>query len=413
MVAWRGTGAGDANAGRTRRKERECFMDVYLRQLETAVPPTAYSQEFIEARMEQWARNERQVRYLRQIYRRSSIDKRHSVIADFMTPEPRELYRFTADGHLNNPGSAERNAVFVRHARPMAVALARRCLARCPGVEARDVTHVITVSCTGFSNPGLDYHLVRELELSPATQRYQLGFMGCYAALPALRMARQFCEADPHAVVLVLSLEFCTLHLHPYGTMDEMLANSLFADGAGCALVSAVPPPPGQPAFRLEASASALIPQGEQDMAWTVGDHGFDIVLSSYVPGLIGAGIGEALAPLLGAQGLTVGDVAWWAVHPGGKAIVDKVEQGLGLRPAQVAASREVLRRYGNMSSATVLFVLEQLLAEPAAANGDRVCAIAFGPGLTVESLVLAYQGVPTAPTPRDTRAIAQTVGLT
>jgi predicted naringenin-chalcone synthase len=125
-----------------------------------------------------------------------------------------------------------------------------------------------------------------------------------------------------------------------------------------------------------------------------VGDHGFDIVLSSYVPKILGAGIRDVMAPLLGGQGLEEADIAWWAVHPGGRAILDKVESGLGLRPEQVAVSREVLRRYGNMSSATVLFVLKDLLAAPTAKAGDRVCAMAFGPGLTVESVVLELQGV-------------------
>lgn len=369
----------------------------YLRHLETAVPPTAYSQEFVEARMEKWAKTERQVRYLRQIYRHSSIDKRHSVVSDFMTPEPSELYRITADGRINNPDSSERNAMFVKHARPMAVELARRTVANCPGLAAADVTHVITVSCTGFFNPGMDYYVVRDAGLSPTVQRYQLGFMGCYAAIPALRMARQFCEADPQAVVLVLCLELCTLHLHPYGSMDDMLANSLFADGASCAVVSGRPPPEGAAAYRFGEFASSIIPQGEKDMAWTVGDHGFDIVLSSYVPKILGAGIRDVMAPLLGGQGLQESDIVWWAVHPGGRAILDKVESGLGLRPEQVAVSREVLRRFGNMSSATVLFVLKDLLATPAAKTGDRVCAMAFGPGLTVESVVLELQGVKVA----------------
>jgi len=380
-----------AHSTSSEQATRDSVMSIFVRHLETAVPATAYAQEYIEARMLGWAATERQRRILRQVYRNSGIDRRHSVVSDFMSPAPQELYQVGADGAVDNPGTAARNAFFVKHARVMAVDLTRRALANCPGLEAGDVTHVITVSCTGFSNPGLDYAIVRELGLAPSVQRYQLGFMGCYAAIPALRMAHQFCAADPAAVVLVVCLEFCTVHLHPRGGLDDMLANAIFADGAACAIVSARPPPAGSVVLSLEGFASTLIPEGEKDMAWTVSDHGFDITLSSYVPKLIADAIHDFVDPLLAAQRLQGSDIAYWAVHPGGRAIVDKVAEGLGLRPAQVAASREVLRRYGNMSSPTVLFVLQELW-RTAARPGDRILAMAFGPGLTVESGLLRLQ---------------------
>lgn len=377
-------------------------MTVYLRHIETCVPETSYRQEYIEARMQAGARTDRQRRLMRQVYRHAGIDKRHSVIRDFMQPAPRELYRVDADGQIDDPRTGERNACFVKHARPMAVQLARRALAACPDISAADVTHVITVSCTGFANPGLDYFIVRELGLAPDVQRYQLGFMGCYAAIPALRMAAQFCAATPRAVVLVVCVELCTLHLHPRGGPDDMLANALFADGAAGTLVTARPPPAGVRALGLGEFASALVPEGEGDMAWSIGDHGFDIVLSSYVPRIIGGVIHQLVDPLLARHRMAAADVKFWAVHPGGRAILDKVEQGLALAPAQLAASRAVLRAYGNMSSATVLFVLRELWDQPDAATGDRVVAMAFGPGLTVESAVLIYVGqamlAPTSP---------------
>ncbi|MCE9613427.1 MAG: type III polyketide synthase [Lentisphaerae bacterium] len=368
-------------------------MPALIHHIETLVPETAYSQAFIEARMRQWARTERQQRVLRQIYRHTSIDKRHSVVSDFVSAAPRELYRIDADGQVDNPRTGERNAFFVKHARPMAVELARRALAACPHIAPALVTHVITVSCTGFSNPGMDYHVVRELGLAASVQRYQLGFMGCYAALPALRMAAQFCAADPCAVVLVVCVELCTLHLHPRGTVDDMLANALFADGAACAVVSGRPAAEGARALALGEFASALVTEGESEMAWSIGDNGFDIVLSAYVPKIIGGVIRELVAPVLRTQSLAPGDVAHWAVHPGGRAIVDKVEAGLGLAPEQVAASREVLRRYGNMSSATVLFVLRELWTSPAVRPGEHIFAMAFGPGLAVESALLEVRG--------------------
>jgi predicted naringenin-chalcone synthase len=272
----------------------------------------------------------------------------------------------------------------------MSVEVARRAMGQCRGITSADVTHVITTTCTGFSSPGPDYHIVREVGMRPSTQRYALGFMGCYAALPALRMAWQFCQADPSAVVLVVSVELCSLHLHFEDGMDSLLANALFADGAAAAIVSAREPCAGRSAYRLDSFASALIPGAEKDMAWRIGDKGFEITLSTYVPDVIGANIRSLIEPTLAASGLLVKDIGRWAVHPGGKAILDKVQNELQLTPGQTQASRDVLHRYGNMSSATSLFVLKELLdAGPLEAADGRVCAIAFGPGLTVESAIL------------------------
>ncbi|MBP2690183.1 MAG: chalcone and stilbene synthase domain protein, partial [Deltaproteobacteria bacterium] len=188
---------------------------------------------------------------------------------------------------------------------------------------------------------------------------------------------------------LVMCLELCSLHLQLNGSEDSLLANSLFADGAGAAIVSAREPGPGTPAYRMAGFRSALVPAGEQDMAWRIGDQGFDIALSSYVPKLIGSNIRELVGPALAAGGLSLSDIGTWAVHPGGKAIIDQVQRTLGLSDDQVGASREVLRLRGNMSSATILFVLEEILKRPAGKGRERVCAVAFGPGLTVETAIL------------------------
>jgi predicted naringenin-chalcone synthase len=272
----------------------------------------------------------------------------------------------------------------------MSVEVARRALAQCPGATPAEITHVITATCTGFSNPGPDYYIVREVNLRPSTQRYALGFMGCYAALPALRMAWQFCQADPAAVVLVVSVELCSLHLHFEDGLDSLLANAIFADGAAAAIVSAREPPGGRNSFRLDSFASALIPGAEKDMAWRIGDKGFEMTLSTYVPDIIGASIRSLIEPALAASGLGVADIGRWAIHPGGKAILDKVQSELCLTAEHIQASRDVLHRYGNMSSATSLFVLKEMLAgNSREARDRRVCAIAFGPGLTVETAIL------------------------
>jgi predicted naringenin-chalcone synthase len=189
--------------------------------------------------------------------------------------------------------------------------------------------------------------------------------------------------------VLILCLELCSLHIQLGDREDQLLANALFADGAAATLVNARPPAAGRPALRLERFASALVPEGESDMAWSIGDRGFDIALSSYVPKILGANIAGVVDHLLTDSGFAREQIGTWAVHPGGKSILDQIERSLSLRPEQLAPSREVLKNFGNMSSATVLFVLRALLENPAAA-GDRICSMAFGPGLTVEMALLS-----------------------
>ena len=361
----------------------------WIHRIETVLPEFSFSQEAASAQMQEWAADERTRRIIRALYRQSGIERRHSVVTNFAVKGDDGFFGPGPDGARHEPGTAARNDIFARESRRLSVGLARRILDGGPGVGPGDVTHVVTVSCTGFYNPGPDYYIVTELGIPPSAQRYHLGFMGCYAALPALRMAAQFCEANPQAVVLVMCIELCSLHLQLKGDEDNLLANSLFSDGAAAAIVSARAPDPGRAAYRIGDFHSALVTSGEQDMAWRIGDHGFDIALSSYVPKIIGANIRAFVEPSLARSGLAPGDIATWAVHPGGKAIIDQVQGSLGLDPGQVRASRDVLRNYGNMSSATILFVLRDVLREGPGEDVDGVCALAFGPGLTVEMAVL------------------------
>lgn len=366
------------------------MRSVYIRSIETLVPRNAYPQSFAEEKALARVSTERERRLVRRVYRNSGIETRHSVLADFFADGPDNLFRAGGEGMPGapepEPGTGARNDRYIRESRGLAVDVARRALAS-SGHAAGDVTHVVTVSCTGFSNPGIDYFVVRDLGLKSSVARFALGFMGCYAAIPALRMARDFCLADPAAVVMVVSVELCSLHLHAEDGLDALLANAIFADGAAAAIVSAREPDDGS-VLRMDGFASAIIPEGEKDMSWRIGDKGFEIALSTYVPDLIGRNLQALLIPVLAGEGTRLREINIWAIHPGGKAILDKVEKELSLAPGQLRASREVLRRYGNMSSATILFVLETLLGEKS--EPARVCAMAFGPGLTVESALLS-----------------------
>ncbi|MEJ1086761.1 type III polyketide synthase [Microbacterium sp. Mu-80] len=370
----------------------------HLRSLQTIVPDTELVQDDVR---DVFAAQPDLGRLAKRIvsasFNGSGIDTRYTVLGE-LTHEASDSPDFfdSASGLLLSPGTKTRNELYVREATKLFVEAARRAIDADPELGAADITHVITVSCTGFHAPGPDYAIVRALDLADSVQRYHLGFMGCYASMPALRAAAQFCEADPEAVVLVVSVELCTLHLRSSEDPDMIVASSLFADGAAAGLVTARPHPAGAPALVLEGFHTALATDGERDMAWTIGDEGFEMILSTAVPQIIGDSIQTALRPLFtesddlaaAFDDGTIGEqVAHWAIHPGGRSILDKVQERLHLSDEQLHPARDVLRTCGNMSSATVLFVLQSILA--GAADGERVAAMAFGPGLTAESALM------------------------
>lgn len=374
---------------------------VQLRSLQTMVPDVLLDQEIVrDVFAGQPGLSRLAKRLVTASFNGSGIQTRHTVLEELSleaeTSDP--LFYDRESGELLSPGTKARNEIYIREADRLYIEVARRALEADPDLSAADVTHVVTVSCTGFHAPGPDYEIVRALGMSDSVERYHLGFMGCYAAMPALRAARQFCLADPDAVVLVVSVELCTLHLRSAEDPDMIIASSLFSDGAAAGLVTARSFDSSVPAFSLDRFRTAIAPQGEKDMAWTIGDSGFEMVLSTAVPQIIGESIRTALHPLWSDDDELaaafdddrIGDpVVHWAIHPGGRSILDKVQERLHLSDEQLHPAREILREYGNMSSATVLFVLRHILESAEARAGDRVAAMAFGPGLTAESAML------------------------
>jgi predicted naringenin-chalcone synthase len=222
------------------------------------------------------------------------------------------------------------------------------------------------------------------LNLNKSVQRYNIGFMGCYAAFPALRLAHAICRSAPDAAVLIVAIELCTLHAQLKDDSDSLRSGALFADGAAAVVVSAKDPAPNSKVLGLDHFESTLMPDSEHDMAWTIGDTGFEMVLSQYIPRIIESNIRAIVEPLLARRHMHISDVDHWAVHPGGRAVLDKIESSLGL-DHRLEDSRNVLKQYGNMSSATVLFVLKRILEKPAARARESVVSMAFGPGLTAE----------------------------
>ncbi|MHA7288460.1 type III polyketide synthase [Arthrobacter sp. MDT3-24] len=368
-------------------------MTVYVRSLETAVPPTVLVQtEARDVFAAQPGLTRLGSRLVSTCFDSAAIDTRHTAVEEmtmaFRSDDPQFFDPST--GLLLNPTTKVRNEFFAREVTKLFIESARAAVDACPDLSLLDITHVITVSCTGFFNPGPDYKIVRALGLDPAVQRYHLGFMGCYAAFPALRAAKSFCEADPQAVVLVVCAELCSLHVRTSNDPDTIMGSALFADGAAAAIITARNDPDAPALMQLDHFETVLTPVGEESMAWNIGDHGFEMVLGNYVPHIIDDHIIGALAPLLtrdpSLRGLPYRDIRHWAIHPGGRSILDKVQTRLELTDEQLVPARDTLRDYGNMSSATVLFVLRHILEQPPVEGEERICSMAFGPGLTVET---------------------------
>lgn len=375
-------------------------MTVILRSLETAVPDTIMVQPQVrDVFAAQPGLTRLGQRLVGAAFDSSGIETRYTAVRELTLDETSENPVFFDREELRilTPSTKTRNEVYAEEGTKLFVEAARKALEAAPGIEAADVTHVVTVSCTGFFAPGPDYKVVRALDLKPSVQRYHLGFMGCYAAFPALRSAKAFCDADPDAVVLVISAELCSLHVRSSNNPDTIVGSSLFADGAAAAIISARDIALDGPALTLDHFETVLTPVGEESMAWNIGDEGFEMVLGTYVPHIIDDHIVGALEPLLARddslKGLDYSDIEHWAIHPGGRSILDKVEAKLGLTPEQLVPARETLRDYGNMSSATVMFVLKNILDQPATDGNNRICSMAFGPGLTVETALLTRIG--------------------
>jgi predicted naringenin-chalcone synthase len=367
-------------------------MAVTLRSLEVAVPDTVLIQEDVrDVFAAQPGLSDLAIRLIRAAFNSSGIERRYSVVEEMSFSAAVDSPQFfdPVTRRILNPSTGVRNDVYVREAPKLFVEAAAAAIKECEGIEPADVTHVITVSCTGFCAPGPDYRVVRDVGLEPSVERYHLGFMGCYAAFPAIRQAKAICESDAEAIVLIVSGELCSIHVRVADSPDTILGSSLFGDGAAAAIITGRDLGPGR-ALQLDHFETLLTPVGEEAMAWTVGDHGFEMVLGSYVPKIVGEHITEALAPLLAQdpslEGCEYRDIDHWAIHPGGRSILDKVERRLRLDAEQLVPSRSVLRDFGNMSSATVLFVLKEIFERPDFAAGERICGMAFGPGLTVES---------------------------
>lgn len=362
-------------------------MAAYIQNIDTVVPEHFFEQDFLRDKMKIYlGEKETSRRIIHRIYSQSGIEKRHTVINDFRkNGSPR--FFFEKDGTLNEPSTGKRNDLYAKKGKKLFIAAARKTIENNQTVKKEEITHIITVSCTGFFSPGPAFEIIKALDLPDSTQRFHLGFMGCFAAFPAMKMAKSFCDSDPNATVMVVCLELCSIHLQNSDMPDNLVSASVFADGAGGMLIQSEPK--SDYALQIHDFSTAVAENSQKDMAWTIGDTGFDMVLSSYVPEIIDTNLLDAITPLFQKLEINPEDIRHWAIHPGGRAILDKIENSFNLPKEKIASSRKVLSKYGNMSSATILFVLADLM-EQEKTESDSILAMAFGPGLTIESALLS-----------------------
>lgn len=347
-------------------------MRAYLQRIATAVPDHDIHEPFVRFAAEMLS-DPRSRKIFERLATKSDIHHRYSCLQvnDPLDGGATNAFSFYCSGSF--PSTAKRMRVFEL----CAPILARKALDRLAltAEERSRLRHVLVTCCTGFYAPGLDFEIIDHLGLPPSTERTMVGFMGCYAAINALKLARHIVRSEPGANVLVLSLELCSLHFHETQDLAEVIPFLVFADGCSAALVGG-----DARGFALDNFRAHRIPNSSDLITWRVGDLGFDMFLSGHVPKEIAKTMREGKCAVVGGQ-----PVDLWAIHPGGRSILDAVEEGLELAPDALWASRKVLSAYGNMSSASVMFVLEELMKS--SQRGQSGCAISFGPGMTAETM--------------------------
>jgi len=343
--------------------------------LQTGVPDYCFTQDDMIAFYIDYLKTSgsRRHRSIPTIMKYSGVSSRHSVVdAEFF--ETRKTTK-------------ERNDRYMQEAVPLGERVIQAGLAKM-NISASDIDHLIVVSCTGFNVPGLDLLLAQRLGMSPSLNRTQVFGMGCYAAFPGIKRAMDSVRGKPNRLALVLCLELCTIHLPFDDAVESVVSTSLFADGAAMMVVGHEQE---QPAPQILDTETYCDYQTLDHMTFTVTDHGFRMYLSTYVPDVLAAQVNDFLAPLLDRHNLRVEDIKFWAIHPGSKRIVEYIQEQLELSDEQVRFSLDVLCNYGNMSSATVMFVLDAIMQSGQPRSGDYGVMMAFGPGLTMESMLIQW----------------------
>ncbi|BFM41214.1 type III polyketide synthase [Synechocystis sp. LKSZ1] len=372
-------------------------MYTVLESIGTANPPFRRSQAEAAAFMIRVQRfSEATQNRITRIYQQSGIDYRYSCLEDYGL-EPDQFRFFANNPYLQPaPSTRDRNQQYQIWAKAIATSAAQQALEKA-GLKPETITHLIVVSCTGFSAPGVDIHLIQSLGLPAMVARTLVGFMGCHGALNGLKLAHAICQGDDQAQVLLVCVELCSLHFQINDSVENLVINAIFADGAAAAILRSQSYSEAVGKLIYQDSYSQLL-AGEDLMNWTIGDTGFLMGLSPKVPEVIAEYLPHFLHDFLAKHQLNPAMIDGWAIHPGGRKIVETIQDLLALSDSLVHDSFEVLRLYGNMSSPTILFILQRLLARHhrglTAGNGfNHLVGLAFGPGLTIESCLWQQLG--------------------
>ncbi len=368
-------------------------MSLAILGIGTAVPGDPVSQERAAKVAERlFPDAPGRARMLSILYRWTRVGSRHSVLSDGSDDQSGSHQNFfpawNEEGD-RGPTTDQRMRRYEDHAAPLAIEASRSALDEA-AVAPHSITHLITVSCSGFSAPGVDVALIKQLGLGSEVARSHIGFMGCHGALNGLRVARSFVEADPQAHVLLCAVELCTLHAHYGWDPEQIVANAIFSDGAAAVVGTGAGNGHADndhtEPWKVTANGSQIMADSEDAMTWRVRDYGFAMTLSARVPDLIRQHVRPWLEAWLARNDLSIASVGSWAIHPGGPRILAAVGSAAGLEPEALAPSYEILERYGNMSSPTVLFLLEKLRRERAK---RPIVALGFGPGLAIEAAII------------------------
>jgi predicted naringenin-chalcone synthase len=353
----------------------------------SAVPAYCHQQNDILQFMQMvYAANEVDKRKMRFLYAQSGIKQRYSVIADYSNPADEWKFYPQTENLDPFPSLEQRMVVYNKHAASLSVDAIRDCVGQT--YDLQNITHLITVSCTGMSAPGLDLQVLELLDLNKEIERTSINFMGCYAAIHALKIADVICKVSAKAQVLIVATELCTIHFQRENTMDNIASSLLFGDGAAAVLVAH--DESSEQGLILDSFYSAIIPKGKRDMAWELSSTGFLMTLSGYVPDLIEQDFRQVAERALAKENCSIEDVSDWCIHPGGKRILEVIHKALAFTNGQLENSYKVLSEYGNLSSASILFVLKERLQQ--SKKVDKLFAAAFGPGLTVETFTAHNQ---------------------
>lgn len=327
-----------------------------------------------------------EMRRLAFMYRQSDIDTRHSVLKDYTELEPANWTFLSPKENGPLPGIDERMRIYDEEALPLSLKAIEKCIIGF--IDKSEITHLITVSCTGMSAPGLDLQIAEAMGLPVDVYRTSINFMGCYAAVHGLKIAKQICDSSKKkANVIVVATELCSLHHQKEYTPDNAASSLLFGDGSAAVLVSNELK--GKQNLEIADFYSKVSFKGAPEMAWRIGSQGFMMTLSAYVPDLVQ---GEILSMVNAAQnhyGIKKEEITYWGLHPGGKKILNAMQEQLQLEESDMKYARNVMRRNGNMSSPSVLYVLNEILTTAPIKTGDKIFCIAMGPGLTMETFLV------------------------